>query len=156
MCKINGPEGPCGVEAFVHGETREDGSRFTCAKLERASYAGHCTKGKLDGFALVVADGSKKLSSEAYISYFHEGHIAYPALTSFLTGTNNLGVDAGRMSYGCVYFGKWDSSADRCALFIKIFGNDLFTESNAQKLRDGTFDLETYAARFYEFMRQTR
>jgi len=154
MCKISGPDGPCRVEAFAHGEIREDEARFTCAKLDRATYVGHCTKGKLDGFALVTADGSKKHFKEAYLSYFYEGHIAYPALTSFLAGDNNLGVDAKGMSSGCVYFGKWDRTSERCALFTQIYGKDFFTESTAQKLRDGTFDFDKYRAKFLAFMQQ--
>jgi hypothetical protein len=154
MCKIGGPEGSCRVEAFVHGETREDEAKFTCGKLDRSSYVGHCVKGKLNGLSLVIADGSKKLAKEAYISYFDEGRIAYPALNSFLVGDNNFGVMEKGASYGCVYFGKWDKSGDRCALFIKIYGQGLFTESNAQKLRSGTFDLDNYRAKFLEFMQQ--
>jgi hypothetical protein len=154
MCKISGPEGPCRVEAFAHGETREDEARFSCSKLNRATYVGHCVKGKLDGFSLVIADGSKKLTKEAYLSYFDEGRLAYPALTSFLVGDNNLGVTEKEKSYGCVHFGKWDISSERCSLFIQIYGKDLFTESNAQKLRDGTFDLDYYRVKFLEFMQQ--
>lgn len=151
-CKISGPEGSCRVEAFAHGETRHDDAAFTCDKLDRATYVGHCVKGKLHGLSLVIADGSKKLNKEAYISYFDEGRIAYPALSSFLIGDNNFGATEKGVSYGCVYFGKWDKSSDRCALFIKIYGQDLFSESNAQQLRNGTFDLDKYRAKFLEFM----
>jgi hypothetical protein len=155
MCKIGGPEGPCRIEAFVAGETRQnDEARFTCKKLDRATYVGHCSKGKLEGLSLVIADGSKKLAREAFISYMHEGRIAYPALTSVLVGDNNFGVEEKGKSYGCVYFGKWDESSERCKLFIQIYGNDLFTNSNAQALRDGTFDLKKYQAKFLEFMQQ--
>ena len=52
MCKIRGPEDPCRVEAFVAGETtKNDEARFTCSKLEGATYVGHCVKGKLDGLS---------------------------------------------------------------------------------------------------------
>lgn len=154
MCKINGPEGPCEVEAFAHGETPNDDAKFKCSKLDRATYAGHCTNGKLHGLSLVVADGGKKLHKEAYISYFDGGRIAYPALTSFLVDDGNFGVTESGKSYGCVYFGKWDKTSERCSLFVQIYGKDLFTESNAEKLRDGTFDLDVYRAKFLEFMRQ--
>jgi len=155
MCKITGPDGPCRVEAFVAGETtKDDKARYTCKKLDRATYVGNCSNGKLEGLSLVIADGSKKLSKEAYISYVHEGRIAYPALTSWLTGNGNFGVEEKRRSYGCVYFGKWDKSSERCALFIQIYGKDLFTDSNAQKLRDGTFELDKYRAEFLDFMRR--
>jgi len=155
MCEITGPEGPCRVEAFVAGETTQnDEARFTCKKLDRATYVGHCSKGKLDGLSLVIADGSKKLAKQAYISYMREGHIAYPALTSWLAGDGNFGVEEKGKSYGCVYFGKWDKSSERCALFIQIYGKDLFTNSNAQNLRDGTFDFNNYRAKFLEFMQR--
>jgi hypothetical protein len=154
MCKITGPEGPCRVEAFVAGETKNDEARFTCKKLDRATYIGHCSKGKLDGLSLVIADGSKKLAKQAYISYMREGRIAYPALISWLAGDGNFGVEEKGKSYGCVYFGKWDKSSERCALFIQIYGKDLFTNSNAQNLRDGTFDLNNYRAKFLEFMQR--
>jgi hypothetical protein len=156
MCEISGPEGPCGVEAFVAEETQVDEARYTCSKLDRATYIGHCVKGKLDGFSLVTADGSKKNTREAFLSYFDEGRLAYPALKSFLVGTNNLGVEEKGQSYGCVYFGKWDRSSERCSFFIQIYGKDLFTESNAQKLRDGTFDFPSYRAKFLESMQQKR
>jgi hypothetical protein len=154
MCKISGPEGPCRVEAFVFGEKTTDEARYTCSKLDRATYVGHCVKGKLDGLSLVIADGSKKLTKEAYMSYFNEGRIAYPALSSFLAGDTNFGVTEKGRSYGCVYFGKWDKSTERCALFMEIYGKDLFTESNAQKLRDGNFDLDNYRVKFLEFMQR--
>jgi hypothetical protein len=154
LCEINGPEGRCRVEAFASGELRVDESALTCGKLDKATYVGRCVKGKLDGLSLVIADGSKKQFKEALISYFNEGRMAYPALTSFLNGDPNFGAAEIGKSYGCVYFGKWDKSSERCALFIGIYGTDLFTEANAQKLRDGTFDLDTYRAKFLEFMQR--
>ncbi len=141
MCNISGPEGDCRVEAFVFGELRVDEAAFTCAKLDKSTYVGRCVKGKLDGLSLVIADGSKKNVKEAFLSYFKDGRMAYPALTSFLAGNLNVGVTEIGKSYGCVYFGKWDKSVERCAFFQKIYGTDLFTETNAQSLRDGTFDL---------------
>jgi hypothetical protein len=150
MCEISGPEGTCRVEAFVFGEKTTDEAAYTCSKLDRASYVGHCVRGKLDGLSLVIADGSTKGVKEAFISYFLEGRIAYPVLTSTLTGNMNFGVQEQRKSYGCVYFGKWDRSAERCGRFTEIYGTDIFAESNAQKLRDGTFDLNHYRAKFLE------
>src|SRR5258706_8635042 len=132
MCKISGPEGPCRVEAFVWGETtKNDEARFTCKKLDRATYVGHCVKGKLDGLSLVIADGSKKLVKEAHISYFDEGRIAYPTLTSFLAGDNNFGVMEKGRDNGCVYLGKWDKSRERCERFTKVYDKDIFTEAIA-------------------------
>jgi hypothetical protein len=154
MCQISGPEGPCGVEAFQAGEANIDETRYTCMKLDQATYLGHCVNGKLDGLSLVIADGSAKRTKEAYISYFDKGRIAYPALTSFLVGNTNFGIEEKQRSSGCVFFGKWDRSDERCALFIKIYGKDLFTESNAQGLRDGTFRFDEYRSKFYEFMQQ--
>jgi hypothetical protein len=151
MCKINGLGGRCGVEAFVSGETRVDEASFTCNKLDRATYIGRCINGKLDGLSIVIADGSKKRVKEAFISYFNQGRMAYPALTSVLAGDANFGVQEQGRSYGCVYFGKWDKASERCDLFTKIYGTDLFTESNAQELRDGSFDLDKYSARFLEY-----
>jgi hypothetical protein len=101
-------------------------------------------------------------SKEAFISYFLKGRIAYPALTSFLDGNTNFGVDdlkrkvgkveiPKRCAYGCVYFGKWDKAADRCGRFSEMYGPDIFTESSAQKLRDGTFDLNHYLIHTYAF-----
>lgn len=151
MCKISGPQGSCGVEAFVFGETRVDEASFTCGKLDRATYVGRCVNGELDGLSLVIADGSKKRVKEAFISYFKQGRMAYPALTSMLVGDANFGVQEQSRSYGCIYFGKWDKSSERCSLFIRIYGTDLFTESNAQGLRAGTFDLDRYRAKFLDY-----
>ena len=162
LCKVQGPEGPCEVEAFAFSEMDGDKSGNTCAKLDRSTYVGHCEHGKLEGLSLVIADGSTKHSKEAFVSYFLKGRIAYPALTSFLAGEANFGAqdlkckvgtrDAPRCGYGCVYFGKWDKSAERCGRFSEMYGADIFTDSNAQKLRDGTFDLKRYRAKFFEFI----
>jgi TonB family protein len=152
LCKISGPEGTCRVEAFVFSEKKNDETAYTCSKLDRSTYVGHCVHGKLDGLSLVIADGKTKHTREAFISYFYEGRIAYPALTSYLTGDTNFGVQGPKSSYGCIYFGRWDKSAERCGRFMEIYGTDLFTESNAQKLRDGVFDLSHYRAKFLEFM----
>ncbi len=153
MCKVNGPEGPCDIEAFVGGETtKNDTARYTCRKFDRATYVGHCLKGKLDGVSLVIADGTEKFAKQAFVSYFDKGRIAYPALSSFLVGNNNLGMQQQGMGFGCVYFGKWDMSKQRCGLFAEVYGEDIFTETNAQKLRDGTFDLDHYRAKFLAFM----
>ncbi len=154
MCKISGSEGTCRVEAFIFGETRNDKDAYTCGKLDRSTYVGHCVDGKLDGLSLVIADGKKKAVREAFLSYFSEGRIAYPALKSYLSGDSNFGVREKRSSYGCVYFGKWDESTKRCAKFIEIYGRDLFTDSNAQKLRSGTFDLDYYRTKFLEFVQR--
>jgi len=156
MCEISGSEGRCRVEAFVSGETKVDEASLTCAKLDRATYVGRCSHGKLDGLSLVIADGSKKEVKEAFISYFSQGKMAYPAITSVLERIPNFGVQELRQSYGCVYFGKWDKSGERCAQFIIIYGMDLFTESNAQNLRNGTFDLDIYRTKFLEFMGRKR
>ena len=152
LCKIGGPEGTCRVEAFAFSEKDGDEAAYTCSKLDRSSYVGRCVNGKLDGLSLVIVDGRTKQNREAFISYFHEGRPAYPALTSFLTGDTNFGVREKKSSYGCVYFGRWDKSAERCGRFAEIYGMDLFTESNAQKLRDGGFDLSHYRDKFLEFM----
>jgi hypothetical protein len=155
MCKIGGSEGPCDVEAFVWGETaKNDVARYTCGKLDRATYVGHCVKGKLNGVSLVIADGSKKLAKEAFISYFDQGRIAYPVLTSWLTGDSNFGMEEERKGVGCIYFGKWDKSSERCGLFTEVYGKDIFTESNAQNLREGTFDLDHYRAKFLDFVQR--
>lgn len=153
MCKISGPEGPCRVEAFVSSEKTTDEDSWTCSKLDRASYVGHCVHGKLEGLSVVTADGSTKEVKEAFFSYFLKGRIAYPALRSILAGDLNLGVQEQKESYGCVYFGKWDRSAERCGRFTQIYGADFFTETNAQKLRDGTFDLSYYNAKFLDFLK---
>jgi hypothetical protein len=163
MCRVQGPEGPCDVEAFVYSEAKNDTSAHTCTKLDRSTYVGHCVHGKLEGLSWVMADGTTKYSKEAFVSYFLGGRIVYPTLTSFLAGDTNLGVqdlkckigtlEAPRCGYGCVYFGKWDKSAEqRCARFSEIYGADIFTDSNAQQLRDGTFDLDHYRAKFLEFI----
>ena len=162
LCKVEGPEGPCEVEAFVYGEAHDDKTAHTCSKLDKATYVGHCVRGKLEGLSLVTADGTTKQAKEAFVSYFLGGRITYPALTSLLTKDLNLGaqdlkykvgnLEAPRCGYGCVYFGKWDRSVERCGRFSEIFGADLFTESNARKLRDGTFDLSHYNAKFLEFL----
>ena len=152
MCTIRGPEGPCAVEAFVGGEANVDESRYTCEKLDKAAYVGHCLNGKLEGLSIANANGTRKHSKEAFLSYFAEGKIAYPALTSWVSGTLNFGMDNEEWSYGCVYFGKWDRSSERCPLFIQVYGQDLLTEANAKALRDGTFDLNHYRGKFLEFV----
>jgi hypothetical protein len=155
MCEVSGSEGTCHVEAFVWGEKApSDEAANTCTKLDRASYVGRCVHGNLDGLSLVIADGSTKDAKEAFVSYFVEGRIAYPALTSFLIGDPNFGMSKIGVGYGCVYFGKWDMSPQRCGRFIQIYGADIFTEPNAQKLKDGTFDLNHYRAKFLDFMQR--
>jgi len=153
MCEVSGSEGTCHVEAFVWGEKPpSDEAAHTCTKLDRATYVGHCMHGSLNGVSLVIADGSTKLGKEAFLSYFIDGRIAYPALTSYLIGDLNFGMHDVNYGYGCVYFGKWDQSAKRCSRFTQIYGADIFTESNANKLRDGSFDLSHYRNKFLDFI----
>jgi len=154
MCSIKGPDGRCQVEAFVFGELRQDPAAYTCSKLDRASYVGHCVDGALQGISVVIADGTTKVGRQALVSYFCMGRMAYPALTSYLDGNqSNFGVREKSMSYGCVYFGKWDNASTRnsCPRFMDIYGSDIFTESNAQGLREGTFNLSHYGAKFIEY-----
>ena len=155
MCSIKGPDGPCQVEAFVFGESHQDPAAYTCSKLDRASYVGHCVGGALEGVSVVIADGSTKEAREAFVSYFSMGRMAYPALTSSFNVrfASNFGVWEKSGSYGCVYFGKWDQSTTRasCPKFMDVYGSDIFTESNAQALRDGTFNLSHYGAKFIEY-----
>ena len=156
MCSIKGPDGPCQVEAFVSGELSQDPSAYTCSKLDRASYVGHCVNGALEGVSVVIADGTSKHTREAFVSYFCMGGMAYPALTSWLDENQPkfFGVHEKSRSYGCVVFGRWDNSRTRgsCPRFMDIYGSDIFTESNVQGLRDGTFNLNNYAAKFIEYV----
>lgn len=156
MCSIKGPEGPCQVEAFVFGESREDRTGGTCSKLDRGSYFGHCVDGALQGFCVVVADGTTKLTRAAYVSYFDKGRMAYPALMSWLDANQPkfFGVTEKSVSYGCVLFGRWDNSRTRgsCPRFMDIYGSDIFTESNVQALREGSFDLSHYGAKFVGYV----
>jgi hypothetical protein len=155
MCPIKGSGGPCQVQAFVGGEAREDTAAHTCSKLDRATYVGQCVGGNLEGVILLIADGTTKESREAYLSYFSSGRIAYPALTSYLDGNElNFGIQEKGMSYGCVYFGRWNQSDTResCPKWKTFFGNDIFTESNARALRQGTFNLSKYSANFKRFI----
>lgn len=161
MCPIQGPDGPCRVEAFVGGESRDDRSGYTCSKLDRGSYMGHCVGGALEGISVVIADGTTKAHREAFLSYFSEGRIAYPALTSWLDSSlpDFFGLleknGAGHLvSYGCVVFGRWDNSRTQgdCPKLMDIYGPDIFAESNVQRLRDGTFDLSHYTAKFVEYV----
>ncbi len=156
MCSINGPDGPCQVEAFVFGELRQDPAAYTCSKLDRANYVGHCVGSALEGVSVVIADGTKKLSREAFVSYFCRGRMAYPALTSSFDDRFPpiFAVREKSGSYGCVVFGKWDHSSTRgsCPRFVDIYGSDIFTESNVQALRGGTFNLSHYGAKFIEYV----
>jgi hypothetical protein len=156
-CSISGSGGPCDVEAFVWGETSKDSLAHTCAKLNKATYTGTCVEGALDGVALVIADGTGKVSKEAFVAYFSKGKIAYPALTSYVSASSeqlNLGARERRRSYGCVYFGGWDRSDERagCRHLRKAFGDDIFSEANARALREDSFDLAKYRSRFMAFV----
>jgi hypothetical protein len=156
MCSINGPMGPCRVEAFVFGETGNDQAAYTCSKLDKAFYVGKCVDGTLQGLSLVVADGTAKLSKEVFMSYFDRGRMAYPALTAedFL-----IGVREARSSYGCIFFGnekiqKWDSSSTReaCSKFKEIYGPDVFSERTLLSLRNGSIDLGRYNTQFINYV----
>lgn len=157
MCFISGPGGPCRVEAFVWSERTKDPLAHTCAKLNKATYTGSCVEGALDGVALLIADGTGKLSKEAFVAYFSKGKIAYPALTSYVassSGRLNFGARERARSYGCVYFGDWDRSGERegCRQLRRAFGDDIFSEANARALREGSFDLSKYRARYMAFV----
>jgi hypothetical protein len=155
MCSIGGTDVPCLVEPFVSGETTTDRAAFTCAKLDRALYEGNCIKGALNGLAVVVADGSAKSIREGYLAYFSHGRMLFPALTaSVYESRPNLGVQEQRMSYWCVSYGDWDQSSTKpgCARFREVFGNDIFSESNARALADGKFDLAKYRGAFVDFL----
>jgi hypothetical protein len=156
-CWITGTGGPCAVEAFVGAESGQDGLGYTCAKLNKATYRGNCTDGRLEGLAVVIADGTGKISKEVFLSYFSRGRMAYPALTSYVSESSkrlNLGVQEIRRSYGCVYFGDWDriNERDGCRRMKEIYGDDVFSEANARALRDGAFDLDKYRIRFMAFL----
>ncbi len=155
MCSIKGSAGPCQVQTFVFGESRQDPSAYSCSKLDRATYVGQCVDGALEGVSIVIADGTTKKSREAFVSYFSQGRIAYPALKAYLDGNNlNFGVREKGSSYGCVYFGKWDASDSRdgCRKFKTFYGSDIFAETNARSLRQGSFNLSHYATNFMKFV----
>lgn len=153
MCPISGPDGPCQVEAFIGPEKTEDPERFTCRKLDRATYKGRCVKDKLDGLSVVLAEGSAKHTGEWFLTYFDKGRVAFPALTAY-RDSNLIGVREDRRSYGCVFFGKWDQSAtrDSCPKFTEIWGRDIFSETTLQSLKDGTFDLNRYGPSFVKYI----
>jgi hypothetical protein len=155
MCSIKGSAGPCQIQAFVFPELNQDPSAYTCSKLDQATYVGQCAGGALEGVSVVIADGTTKGSREAFVSYFSAGRIAYPALTAYLDGDDlNFGVREKGSSYGCVYFGRWDTSdtRDGCRKFKKFYGSDIFAETNARSLRHGSFNLSKYSTNFSRFM----
>jgi hypothetical protein len=155
MVSIKGSAGSCQVQAFVMGESTQDRYGYTGSKMDRATFVGQCVGGYLEGVSIVIAEGSTKVNREAFVSYFSKGRIAYPALRTFLdVDILNLGVQEKNNSYGCVYFGKWDRSdtSYACPKFKVIFGNDIFSESNARALRNGSFDLSKYSNNFSRFV----
>src|ERR1019366_5585499 len=83
MWPISGPDGPCQIEAFIGGEKTEDPERYTCRKLDRATYVGRCINGKLEGLSVVLAEGSAKDGAEWVLTYFDKGRVAFPALMAY-------------------------------------------------------------------------
>src|ERR1039457_5888717 len=83
MCPISGPDGPCQVEAFIAAEKADDPDRYTCHKLDRATYVGRCINGKLEGLSVVLAEGSAKDGAEWVLTYFDKGRVAFPALMAY-------------------------------------------------------------------------
>jgi hypothetical protein len=89
------------------------------------------------------------------VAVFSRGKIVYPALATFAEGEiRNLSIQDGTGIYSCVVFGKWDDSDTKfsCPKIKAAFGSDIFSESNAQALRNGTFDLSKYSDNFNRFM----
>ena len=155
LCSIRGSDGPCQVEAFVGREGVNDLSGNTCRKLDRATYIGRCSNGKLDGMALVNANGSTKSTPTTFLSYFSAGRIAYPALQAFSdAGTLTLAIDEENQIYGCVVFHRWDQSKtrDACPRFRSIYGDELFSESSARAMLNGSIDLAHYSLRLKNYL----
>lgn len=155
LCAINGTGGPCHVEAFVFGESTTDRTAYTCAKLDRATYQGRCVDGKLEGVAVVFAEGTAKLEAEAYLSYFSRGRLVYPAVTTRLNSQPVFfGVHERRRSYGCIFYGLWDQSKTRenCVRLRKVYGDDVFSQDTARALNNRSFNLEKYAENFRQYL----
>lgn len=151
MVSIKGLSGPCQVQAFVTAAPGQDPRSY----LDRATYVGNCVDGFLEGVSLVITDRATVANRQAFMSYFSKGRIAYPILDSFLDIDElNFGVEEMVVSYGCVYFGKWDKSDTRvgCQKIKKFYGEDILSESNARDLRNGSFNLAKYQANFKRFM----
>jgi hypothetical protein len=153
MCPISGPDGPCQIEAFIGGEKTEDPERYTCRKLDRATYVGRCINGKLEGLSVVLAEGSAKDGAEWVLTYFDKGRVAFPALMAY-RDQKFIGILEERSLYGCVLFGQWDHSAtqESCPKFIEIWGREIFSESTLQSLKKGTFDLNRYGPSFVKYI----
>ena len=153
MCPISGPDGPCQIEAFIGGEKTGDPERYTCRKLDRATYVGRCINGKLEGLSVVLAEGSAKDGAEWVLTYFDKGRVAFPALMAY-RDQKFIGIREERSSYGCVVFGQWDRSTTRdgCLKFIEIWGREIFGESTLRSLKDGTFNLNRYGPGFVKYI----
>lgn len=156
MCPISGPDGPCQIEAFIGGEKTGDPERYTCRKLDRATYVGRCINGKLEGLSVVLAEGSAKDGAEWVLTYFDKGRVAFPALMAY-RDQKFIGIREERSIYGCVVFGvfgQWDRSATRdgCLKFIEIWGREIFGESTLRSLKDGTFNLNRYGPGFVKYI----
>jgi hypothetical protein len=152
MCLISGPGGPCEVEAFIGPEKTEDPARYTCRKLDHATYVGRCVNGKLEGLSVVLAEGSAKDTGEWLLAYFDKGRVAFPALMTY-RDSKLIGIREDWGIYGCVSFGKWDhSDRNSCPKFVEIWGREIFSESTLESLKDGTFDLNRYGPRFVKYV----
>jgi len=156
MVSISAPDGRrCKIQAFVEMESSDDPYAYTSGKLDRATYVGDCVNGFLEGVSIVIADGTKKQAREAYIAYFLNGRIAYPALKSYIDDVElNFGVKERTFSQGCVYYERWNRTNTKvsCKKLKNIYGDDIFSEFNARALRNGSFDLTKYRRNFGRFM----
>lgn len=144
---------PMGCSDLIGARRIARPERYTCRKLDRATYFGRCINGKLEGLSVVLAEGSAKDGAEWVLTYFDKGRVAFPALMAY-RDQKLIGIREERSMYGCVVFGQWDRSAtrDSCLKFIAIWGREIFGESTLRSLKDGTFNLNRYGPGFVKYI----
>ena len=148
LCNIQGTGGSCNVKAFIGSEIGNDRYRYRCRKLDQATYLGSCLNGKLNGLVLLDADGSGKNVRQIFLGYFVKGRPLYPLVSTYSSG-DSFSITEKASSYGCVVFGKWDSSEtrDSCPKIKRNFGITM-TRDVARSFLDGSFDLKNTERKF--------
>ncbi len=165
--EVNGVDGNSSMECFKGGESTDDESGFTPAKINKSWYlCGENSDGKLNGLTVIYINGDTKRNPEYHVVYIVDGRLAFPSLYLYKNdGDYSIGVEEGNISY-LEYTTFWDSpEAAQYGLqggyrnrpmFLelkKVYGDVIGDRQFLTDGANGQFDLKGLQDAFDRFMK---
>lgn len=133
------------------GEINITCSNFDYSYIHGAKCYGymHDDECNIDGVVMLVND------NYCYLAYIDCGTLIYPYIEYRNHGDGNfVGIQENEASYGCMFYGHWDSPSSRpmCNKITEFFGSDVVKDYFASAFLNKQISIKDLQSNFYHFL----